>query len=242
MRGAVEFGWHGLRVVLLPDRAVWLPDDRTLLIADVHLGKAASFRARGVPVPEGVTQRDLNRVSTHLERTGAERLIVLGDLIHDDAALRARTREAVVAWRGGWAGVSVDLVVGNHDRRVESCEPLGVRVLGPGVRLEGNSGACIDLTHEPPAGAAARPTFCGHLHPVVSVGGARTAARVRTACFWFDGMTAILPAFGSFTGGRSMAMRGDEQVFAAGDLAVIPVTRGARDRCKGLDAGAYDRA
>ena len=58
------FLWNGL--ALLPERAVWREDTRTLFVADVHIGKAAHFRAsRGVPVPAGArlakTSRDWTR-------------------------------------------------------------------------------------------------------------------------------------------------------------------------------------
>lgn len=240
--GAIEMGWHGRRLVLLPDRGVWLPEAGAVLVADVHLGKPASFRAMGVPVPEAVTGRDLERLGRLVALTGAERLVILGDLVHDASALRARTRDAVVAWRAGLGAVEVDLVVGNHDRRARSCEGLGVRVLGDACEVGG-----LHLTHEPP-GSDERPTLCGHVHPAVSVGGG--VGRVRSPCFWFGGMTGILPAFGSFTGGYAVACEG-AAVFAAGERSVVPVTGeatrlgGARKppRPGGVGAGgAYDRA
>ena len=40
----------GQALTLLPQKAALLPDSRTLLIADAHIGKATSFRALGVPV------------------------------------------------------------------------------------------------------------------------------------------------------------------------------------------------
>ena len=41
----------GEAVELLPERALHWIRERTLFVADVHLGKAAAFRAGGVPVP-----------------------------------------------------------------------------------------------------------------------------------------------------------------------------------------------
>ena len=76
--GSVEFTWCGVNLVLLPDRALFLPRSETLLVADVHLGKPASFRARGVPVPEAVTAGDLDRLSCLLDRLTPRRVIVLG--------------------------------------------------------------------------------------------------------------------------------------------------------------------
>ncbi|MFA6207430.1 MAG: DEAD/DEAH box helicase, partial [Methylocystis sp.] len=48
-------------VVLLPQRAVWRVETRTLFIADAHLGKAATFRALGQPAPKGTTRDNLDR-------------------------------------------------------------------------------------------------------------------------------------------------------------------------------------
>ena len=41
----------GEQLDLLPEKAIWWPRRRTLLVADVHCGKDATFRAMGVPVP-----------------------------------------------------------------------------------------------------------------------------------------------------------------------------------------------
>jgi metallophosphoesterase superfamily enzyme len=44
---------------------------RTLFVADVHFGKAAAFRAGGVPLPRGSTATDLERLTRHrMHRTG----------------------------------------------------------------------------------------------------------------------------------------------------------------------------
>ncbi len=77
--------FHGL--VLLPQRAVFDPAERTLFVADVHFGKAAAFRALGAPVPKGTTADNLARLTALMEATGAARLVVLGDLLHARAGL-----------------------------------------------------------------------------------------------------------------------------------------------------------
>ena len=40
----------GQSVCLLPEKAIYLPDSGSLLVSDVHLGKAETFQALGVPV------------------------------------------------------------------------------------------------------------------------------------------------------------------------------------------------
>ena len=54
---------------LLPGRAIFLPQSKTLIVADLHLGKSATFRKRGLPVPEGTTKSDLDRLAALLKAT-----------------------------------------------------------------------------------------------------------------------------------------------------------------------------
>ena len=57
---SVEFGGEAL--LLLPDRAVYWASRKTLIVADVHLGKGNTFRKAGLPVPAGSSEKDLRRL------------------------------------------------------------------------------------------------------------------------------------------------------------------------------------
>ena len=72
----------GESVELHAERAMHWPRARTLFVADVHLGKAAAFRAGGVAIPRGATANDLARLTALIERTRATRLVILGDFLH----------------------------------------------------------------------------------------------------------------------------------------------------------------
>ncbi|MFL5519615.1 MAG: DEAD/DEAH box helicase, partial [Gemmatimonadales bacterium] len=89
----------GEHVALLAERALWWPARRTLVVADVHLGKAATFRAAGIPIPSGSTGDDLARLDRALARTGATALVILGDLFH---ARVGREAPGTVSQVGGW--------------------------------------------------------------------------------------------------------------------------------------------
>ena len=65
----------GTLLWLLPGRAVWWPQARSLFVADVHFGKAASFRHAGQPVPTGTTADNIARLDALLTTTGAQRLV-----------------------------------------------------------------------------------------------------------------------------------------------------------------------
>ncbi|MEK9774882.1 MAG: DEAD/DEAH box helicase, partial [Quisquiliibacterium sp.] len=65
---ALRLEHAGVCLTLLPQRAVLIEHERALLVSDLHLGKAATFRKLGVPVPEGTTLATLARLDALLEQ------------------------------------------------------------------------------------------------------------------------------------------------------------------------------
>ena len=116
---------------LLADRALYWPARRRLLVADLHLGKAATFRARGLPVPAGTTQGNLARLAQLLARhSGVQRLVVLGDFLHAAEAHAPALLRALAAWREDHAALELVLVRGNHDRHAGDPPAwLGARIV-----------------------------------------------------------------------------------------------------------------
>ena len=120
------------RVELLAARALHWPRERTAFVADVHLGKAAAFRAGGVPLPRGSTAADLTRLAAVvLHETGAQRLVVLGDFLHGAAGRVAALDTAFRAWRSRHAAIDIVLVRGNHDDRAGYRPPTGTSPSSP---------------------------------------------------------------------------------------------------------------
>ena len=68
-------------VVLTPGRAICWPARHTQFIADAHFGKAASFRAHAVPVPESTTTRTLTALDTLRARHEVRRIVFLGEFL-----------------------------------------------------------------------------------------------------------------------------------------------------------------
>ena len=195
----VDAGAHpvvlaGERVQLLADRALYWPHASTLFVADVHLGKAAAFRAGGVPVPHGSTHADLTRLAKLLARTGAQRLVVLGDFLHAAAGRVESLDAAFRAWRLQHVALNLVLIRGNHDDHAGDPPPAwGIEVVTEPYPLAPFL-AC-HLPVEPRTGYA----LCGHVHPGVWLSGAGEAP-ARLPCFVIGPRRAILPAFGRFTG------------------------------------------
>lgn len=205
---------------LLPERAAYWADERTLLVADVHLGKDATFRAEAVPLPLGSTASDLDRLSSVITRTGAKRLIVLGDLYHARAGMTSATLDPLRAWREQHADLEVVLVRGNHDRDAGASPPDlritehdGPLALGP-FRLQHDPGAASDSAPAPDG-----YVICGHLHPgmVLRSGGHSE----RLPCFHANPARLILPAFSEFTGLHILRPEpGDQVAVIAGDEVI----------------------
>jgi DNA ligase-associated metallophosphoesterase len=199
----------GQTVMLLPERVVFLPDSDTLLVADVHIGKAASFRFMGIPVPGGTTDETLSRLSALIDRLDVRRVIFLGDLLHSVHSLPPLTLAAVVRWRERHSGVELTLVRGNHDGHAgDPPAVLDIQAVDEPLMHGG-----LALCHHPrPVDGAF--VLAGHLHPCVSVGG-RGHDWHRLPCFWFMQRMAVLPAFGAFTGMQTIKSGPGERVFAS---------------------------
>ena len=193
----LEISVCGESLHLLAERAVYWLRRRTLLVADVHLGKAATFQHFGLGVPDGAeagtTRDDLGRLTHLIETTGTKRLLVLGDLLHARHGQAAHILELVAQWRVHHADLDVVLVRGNHDRRAGD-PPADWRI------------TCVDqpwpdapfcFQHEPEPSACGY-TLAGHIHPAVALRG-RGKLNQRLPCFVFGANSGVLPSFGSFT-------------------------------------------
>jgi DNA ligase-associated metallophosphoesterase len=208
----------GERIVLLPERAAYWERARTLLVADPHFGKAAAFRAAGVPVPRGTTTGSLQRLDAALTRTGATRIVFLGDFLHAREGREAETTRVVGEWRSRNAAVDMLLVRGNHDKRAG--DP------GPEIDLHCVDGPVVEspfvFTHKPTVSDAGY-VICGHLHPAARLTGpGRESARLPS--FWVRPRTTVLPAFGEFTGVADITAESGDRVWVIADGVVIPVT------------------
>lgn len=205
----------GESLILLPERAaLWR---ETLLVADPHFGKAATFRALGVPVPHGTTGENLARLDEILNRTAARRIVFLGDFLHAPEGRAPRTLDAVSEWRARHASVEMLLVRGNHD----------VRAGDPPKEFDMR---CVSAPHEElpfvldhhPREHDAGYVLAGHLHPGARLAGAGRA-RAWLPCFWFGTRVGVLPAFGEFTGLGEISPAPGDRVFVVADDEVVEV-------------------
>ncbi len=207
----------GEKLVLLPERAVYWPVKKALFVADFHLGKAASFRKLGIPLPTGTTRENVARLDRAIEATGALEIVFLGDFLHSAEGRASRTLATFSEWREQRRTVALTIVRGNHDKKAGDppCE-WGARCIEAGEAL----GPFI-LNHEPGASRGGY-ALAGHIHPAVRLTAAGENA-IRLPCFWFGARYGVLPAFGAFTGNAEVRPRRGDQVFVIAEQEVLQV-------------------
>lgn len=208
----------GERLVLLPERAIFRPQRRQLLIADPHFGKSAIFRSHGIPIPCGTTDNDLRRLGSAIRKTDAVELVVLGDFLHAERGRSDELHTQFTTWRAEHADLRIRIVRGNHDRSAGdpaadwncSCEDEGA-VEGPFV-----------FRHHPREDEIGY-VLAGHLHPALRLSdGAGTHAS--GPCFWFGSRVAVLPAFSSFTSGAGFDAVAGDAIYMIGPDRVVAIS------------------
>lgn len=198
---------------LLPEKAVLLPD-RTLVVADLHLGKAIAFQAKGLAIPEGDSHADLRRLAALCEQTQATRLVINGDLFHSPAGLTVEINRSIELFVSSLK-IPTLLVTGNHDRKLGQLP--GFLSAVDHLEVEG-----IRLVHDPADAPDSIPAITAHWHPVARIADGRRTS-LRLPCFLLRQQLLVLPSFGSFTGGAIVTRKEGDRIFVAPGDRVIEV-------------------
>jgi uncharacterized protein len=210
MRCTNEIRLFDLRLQLLDDKALYLPDEGALLVSDVHLGKAETFQGLGIPISSQINEENLQRLRLLHAQTQPKKLFILGDLFHSKQSL---VPEVLCSWDTFLKEIEaqVCLIVGNHDRRlIAALPPLAMACQADAVSL----GPFL-LSHEPEIDHAAALNICGHIHPVVKLRSHTDSLRL--PCFFVerDEKRLTLPSFGEFTGGYEVDLIGNTCAYVA---------------------------
>ncbi|MGW8393779.1 ligase-associated DNA damage response endonuclease PdeM [Pseudoduganella sp. HUAS MS19] len=205
-------------MLLLPQKALYWPAEKSLMVADIHFGKAASFRALGVPVPRGTTSENLAALETLLTTYEVQRIVFLGDFLHSRAAQAAATLQAMLDWRSRHRELELVLVRGNHDWHAGDPSEL-LRVT---MAEEPFANGPFALCHHPDV-ACEGYVIAGHVHPVFHLRTARESLRL--PCFLLGTRRAILPAFGAFTGGHSLIPHASDSVYVVADDLIFLIEK-----------------
>ena len=203
----------GETLLLLPQKALYWPHEKMLVIADIHFGKAAAFRALGVPVPRGTTTENLAGLDALVEAHGARHIAFLGDFLHARAAHASATQQAMLAWRERRRDLRLTLVRGNHDRHAGDPSSL----LRIDLVDEPHALGPFAFCHHPDL-ATPGYALAGHIHPVYVL--ATRFDALRLPCFVVGQDRMILPSFGAFTGGHAIRPEPGDSIYVTSGDAV----------------------
>jgi DNA ligase-associated metallophosphoesterase len=198
---------------LSAQRCAFWEEQKGLVVSDLHFGKTGHFRKAGIPVPQTIFKEDLQRLVTLINFFNPQQIIAVGDLFHSKANLEL---EWFKRWRDDFPHLQFHLIKGNHDiLKKDWYTTAGITVWEEHLQI-GN----IRFHHENCAMERSVFSFCGHLHPGVTIHGLGKQS-LRFPCFYFAPDHCILPAFSRFTGMAAITKHELASVYAIVDSALI---------------------
>lgn len=225
---------------LHPSGAAFERTTGRLLVADLHLGKGATLRSAGLPIPGGTSMETLQRVAAAINAVGraeVRELWVLGDLVHARAGLDQELVTRVADWIEDLPGGRLHLVRGNHDRGAGRLPGVWSLVPHDEPHVLSIGADRLHLVHDP-AGTP-EPSVGGHLHPTVRVGqGRRRGPKVPAFLGRSPGrsqgrsgadgtlISLVLPALGALVDGAVVRAAPGLQAWACGEGQVVALPPG----------------
>lgn len=191
-------------------------ETETLVLADLHLGKATHFRKAGIGVPLEVETANLDKLAQLILDHKVKRVLMLGDLFHSH---HNSAWEDFKDFLSKFSTLPFVLVKGNHDILPAAAYTADNLQVYEEELVEGP----FLFTHIPLAKARNELyNVCGHLHPGVLLRG-RGRQSIKLPCFHFAQKVLIVPAFGAFTGTAKISSAKTDEVYAISDTTVIKV-------------------
>ena len=200
---------NNIQFTLLRQKALYKNDERLLIIADVHLGKASHFRKGGISIPAHAQLADYDNLSRLFKEVDPLKVYFLGDLFHSTFNRDWHCFCDLIAL---FPEIEFTLVKGNHDLiDNQLLKDICINV------VDTVEDASFIYSHEPLADVpAGKVNIVGHIHPgVVLTGTGRQSLKL--PCFYLTDSLLVLPAFGILTG-----LYAREQNAATTIFAILP--------------------
>lgn len=199
-------------LVLTNQRAIFWKREHALILSDIHIGKTAHFRRNGIPMPDDILQKDLERLKRLIIHFKAEKLLIVGDLFH------AETNNDMITfkeWLVQFGSLKLVLIKGNHDRQSKRLmTDLNIEVV---TELEL---APFTLVHEHLKSHLGKFTISGHTHPGVLIKG-KGRQKLKLPCYHINESQIVLPAFSLFTGLNTKSQPVDSVCYAFTDESIF---------------------
>ncbi|MDW5562539.1 MAG: metallophosphoesterase [Methanomassiliicoccus sp.] len=221
-------------VFMSSDLCLHLPEERTVVIADLHIGYESALEAEGIHIPRIQTKTVIASLSRLVDRYEPDRLVILGDLKHEFSRNLGQEMKDV---RSVLDSVSdrtdIVLVKGNHDNYIEN---IVSRIQVPVVAQYKAAGITFVHGHLP---CGERPLVMGHEHPSVKIVD-RVGAYLKLPChLWLrEERILVLPPYSPLASGTDLTGVGPGdclspilkncdvrrgEIFACSDIGLLPL-------------------
>ena len=216
MQNEIEISKYGQTFILSASRCLFWKEQEILIISDAHFSKETHFRKNGIAIPAGIIQHDLIQISGLIEKFNPKKIIFLGDMFHSEIN---EGLNAFIQWRKLHPQLNLQLIVGNHDILPDAWYTFAAIECVPEYLVIDN----LIFSHDKlPLIPEQNINFYGHLHPAIRLQG-NAKQSLRLPCFLFGLNEVILPAFGRFTGAKTIRPDKSTIVYAIGDREIFAV-------------------
>ncbi len=203
---------------LHPLKGVYWEEQQILMLADLHIGKAAHFRKAGIAVPGGIVQASLSQFDMLIAHFQPQRILILGDLFHSTANSEWGIFHDFLNIHHN---IQFDLIPGNHD----NLSNISLERMPMEIRDSIYPVAPFIFSHQPLEEVNQEYyNIAGHIHPSVRLSG-NGRQRLRLPCFYFGEHCAILPAFGAFTGTYDIIPKDQDHIYVIANHQVINIQK-----------------
>lgn len=193
-------------------KTIYWENKKTLLISDLHLGKAEHFINNFIPLPYNI-EKDLNRFRDAVNEFNVSRILILGDLFHAKTTVDKELFKQFLLS----LNKKVTLILGNHDiLDVNTYKELGINKVYKSLTED-----MFLFTHKPVESDLIN--IHGHIHPGIILRGIANQ-KLKLPCFYFTEKYLCLPAFGGLTGKHTIIPSKNTKVYIVTDKLVKKVS------------------
>ena len=204
-------------LLLTPYKALFWKNEETLVISDVHLGKAGHFRKHGIALPQSSNDENLSRIDHLISVYQPSTILFLGDLFHSEKNAEWYTFKE---WRLKYSSIRFLLIMGNHEIYPETDYEL----MGVECYTEFLKSGILFVHDELERTSETKFSFCisGHVHPAIQMKG-KGRQKLRLPCFYIREDALLMPAFGSLTGTYTIKPKEKDLVITMLDNQLIQI-------------------
>jgi uncharacterized protein len=185
---------------LSSDLCLHLPEERTVVIADLHIGYESSLEAEGIHIPRIQTRTVISSLGRLMDKYEPDHLVIVGDLKHEFSRnLGQEMKDVRKVLDSVSDRTDIVLVKGNHDNYIEN---IVSRIQVPVVPQYKVAGITMVHGHQP---CSERPLVMGHEHPSIKIVD-RVGAYLKLPCHvWLKKeRILVLPAYSPMASGTDI--------------------------------------